>query len=389
MKVVHINSVYGYGSTGKIVMKLHHELLDRGHDSYVIYGRKGAFGHENNNKYSDNSYLVNNSIETIVHLILGVLFDKHGLYSKNSTNRIIKLIDDIKPDIIHLHNLHGFYINYEMLFKYIASKEIKVIWTLHDCWSFTGFCSHYEYNSCDKWKSGCHNCQYRNVYPYRILSRSEKNYELKLNLYKDIENLTIVTPSRWLADQVKESILRDKKIIVINNEANLNDFYLEDNARRSKELDGKTILLAVSNGWNIRKGFNEYLKLSKKLDENQIIVMIGLNDKQIKNLPKNIIGIKRTKSVDELRKWYSISDYFVNLTLEDTYPTVNLEAQSCGLPVITYRTGGSTEMMRENDFVVDKFDLDEICRIISKKSKHIVSKGNNNMIEEYMRLYND
>lgn len=387
MKIVHINSVYGYGSTGKIVMKLHHELLANGHDSYVIYGRKGAFGHENNNNYSDNSFLINNEIETIVHLLLGVLFDKHGLYSNNSTNKIIKMIDDIKPEIVHLHNLHGFYINYEKLFNYLISKKIKVIWTLHDCWAFTGFCSHYEYNNCDQWKYGCKNCKYRNVYPYRLLSRSHKNFELKKELYQKLDNLTIVTPSKWLANQINNSILKDKKIIVINNDVNLKDFYYDDKLNRPKKYEGKTLLLAVSNGWNDRKGFSDYIKLSKKLDENQIIIMIGLSDKQTKSLPDNIIGINRTKSVDELRMWYNISDYFVNLTLEDTYPTVNLEAQACGLPVITYKTGGSTEMMKENDYIVEKHDLDAVCNIIKNKGVRKVVNHDNLMFNNYLKLY--
>ena len=392
MRILQINSVYGYGSTGKIVNKIHHELLDNGYESFVIYGRKGAIGSDQYSIIDNNCFYINNNIEMYSHVLKGLIFDKHGLYSKKNTRHILEKIMEIKPDIIHLHNIHGFYINYELLFEYIIENKIKVVWTLHDCWSFTGFCSHYDYNNCDKWKKNCKKCNYRDVYPYRILSNSKQNYELKRDLYNRMDDIRIVTPSKWLANQVSQSILASKPICVINNDVDLSNFYYDYDSKLREEYDlvNKTVLLAVSSIWTNRKGFTEYLKLAATLCDNYRLVMIGLDKKQIKKLPYNIIGIERTNSVDELRKWYSSSDIFLNLTLEDTYPTVNLEARACGLPIITYNTGGSPETIGNNGYVVEKYDLQGIHELLNnEKFDKFSETKENRMCVNYIDLYRE
>ena len=392
MKILQINSVYGYGSTGKIVYKIHHELLDKNDESFVIYGRKGAIGDSRELVNDNNCYYIDNDFEIIDHVIRGTLLDRHGLYSDRNTNKIIEAIESIDPDVIHLHNIHGFYINYKLFFKYLADSKRKVVWTLHDCWAITGFCSHYEYNKCEQWKNECKKCKCKNVYPYRLLSNSHNNFNLKKELYAKLDNMVIVTPSNWLAKQVGMSMLKEHRVEVINNDVDLSNFYYDyDSSLVSKySLEGKTIILGVAGIWTNRKGLNEYIKLSELLDSKYQIVLIGLNKKQINKLPNKIIGIEKTSSIDELRKWYSISNVFLNLTLEDTYPTVNLEARTCGLPVITYNTGGSPETIGNYGYIVDKYDLQGICEILNKeKFEKIVETKDNKMCDNYLSLYQE
>lgn len=383
MKILQINSVYGFGSTGKIVENIHNKLVESNIESFVIYSRNNDYEDDRVFKYYSQFGFLN-------HVIQGVIFDKHGLLSKKNTNNIINKIEEIKPDIIHIHNIHGFFCNYPMLFKYMKDNNIPIVWTLHDCWSYTGYCAYYDYNKCDEWKKGCKNCKYRNTYPYRILSNSINNYKLKKNLYSGL-NVTLVTPSKWLSNEVSESLLCEKKCMVINNSVNLTDFHKTNNEtlKKVKCIENKQIYLAVANYWTNQKGFNEYLKLSKLLNDEEVLVMIGLNSKQIKKLPKNIIGVERV-SKEELCDWYSISNAFINLTLEDNYPTVNLEARSCKLPVFTYRTGGSTELVENENYICEKYDLDHMITIVRKYKDNTISdiRSTYSMEKKYIELYN-
>lgn len=385
MRVLQINNVYGFGSTGKIVGSIHEYLLNNNVESYVIYARKTP-----KNVTMQNVYRIYSPLGTAMHAALAVIFDTHGLHSKFTTKKIIKKIEEINPDIIHMHVIHGFYLNYPMLFDYLKRSNKKVIWTLHDCWQHTGYCSHYTYNKCYEWVDDkCKNCRYRNVYPYRILSNAKNNYRIKEECYSDLD-MTLVSCSKWLDNEISKSMLKDKKHLVINNSINLNNFYYEKtNILEEYGIKDKKIILAVSNVWTKQKGFDEYIKLASLLDNYWIIVMIGLTKKQINKLPSNIIGIQRV-DVDQLRKLYSNSTVFVNLTLEENYPTVNLEAKACGLPIITYDTGGSKEMLSENDFVVKTYDIDEIIKILNNSTfKKQVVKINSNMNKEYLELYKE
>lgn len=382
MKILQINSVYGYASTGKIIGVIHENLLQDGFESFVIYSRK-----EPKNVNMTNVTRVYSALGVATHAALAVFFDTHGLYSKHSTKKIIQRIEEINPDIIHLHVLHGFYLNYPMLFDYLKKTKAKVIWTLHDCWEYTGYCAYYDYNQCNEWKTGCKNCRFRNTYPYRILSHSKKNFEIKKEAYKNVD-MVLVSPSIWLDSEVQKSMMSNFEHCVINNDVKLNHFYYEEsNLREKYNLKNKKILLAAANVWTIQKGFEEIIKLSNLLNDEQVIVIVGVSDNQIKRLPKNIVGIPRVQ-VDQLRKWYSTADVFINCTLEENYPTVNLEAKACGLPVISYRTGGSPEMLDEHDIVVDKYDLNTMINSIDKVQRFIPqSNVQNTMYSNYLNLY--
>lgn len=390
MKLLQINSVYNQGSTGKIVSRIHQAAFEKGIDSYVIYSRKGAFGEANKDvEKDDHVFCVENVTETKIHVIKSILFDKHGLYSPKNTKNIIEIIDGINPDIVHLHNIHGYYLNYEMLFDYFKRKNTKVVWTLHDCWSFTGYCSHYDGNNCMKWQTGCRKCQYRNVYPYRVISNSENNFIRKKNAF-DLNNLMLVPVSEWLKEELKKSFFMKKNIRVIKNDVNLDCFYPKKvfHLREKYKLNNKKVILSVASPFSKRKGFNDFIKLSKLLDDNYRIVLVGLKKSQIKYLTNNMIGITRTNSVEELNDWYNTADLLVNLTYEDTYPSVNLEAKAVGLPILGYSTGGSTEIIKGYGKLVPRGDIKSVAKEIPKMNYiRNPEKVENHMLENYLSLY--
>ncbi|MFI3284170.1 MAG: glycosyltransferase [Erysipelotrichaceae bacterium] len=390
MKIIHINSVYGLGSTGRIVECIHTQLLEEGHESIVVVGRN----HPKFNVEVDHDTVIDlyKLKRVIKDAIPSLMFDTHGLHSKENTKVVIDKIKAENPDIIHLHNIHGFYLNYQMLFEYLNQTTIKIVWTLHDCWSFAGFCSNYQYNQCNKWIDGCHECEYRNVYPYRILSNSRNNYALKKALFTSNKNLTLVTPSRWLKEEVTQSFFKDIPCCVINNGVDFKDFYKDSSNFEFKETNGKKILLAVAGVWTKQKGYDEYIKLSKLITDDFVIVMIGVNIKQKKQLSHHgIIGVEKTKSLDEQRKWYSNSHFLINLTLEDNYPTVNLEAVSCGLRVLGYQSGGNEETILGYGECARKYDLNQIVTFIKadKCYEEIISPANKEkMYHSYADIYN-
>ena len=390
MKILQINSVYGYGSTGRIVESIHKTCIKKGIDSYVIFSRLGAINStEQEVEETDNIIRVYNDTEFKEHVLKAVLLDKHGLYSNKNTYVIIDKIKEINPDIIHLHNIHGFYLNYEILFDFLKKFNKKIIWTLHDCWAFTGYCSHYEYNECNEWKTGCLNCKYSNVYPYRLLSNSKDNYIRKSKVFNSVDDITIITPSFWLKQQIRNSFLKGKVCKVITNGLSSEKFkFTKTNILEKYGIFNKKIILAVSSIWTKQKGFDEYLKLAKLINEDWKIVMVGLSKKQIKKLPKNIIGIERTNSIEDLIEFYSAATVFVNLTLEETFSLVNIEAQSCSLPVITYNTGGSPETVLNKENIVDKYDLNKVIELLNNRSFNKKRYNiKNTMIQNYIELY--
>jgi glycosyltransferase involved in cell wall biosynthesis len=397
VKVLQINSVCGIGSTGRIVVQIHKLLKEKGYKSYVAYGRDYA-------RDCDSTVRIGNKFDNYMHVAITRLFDRHGFGSKKATANFIEKVEKIDPDIIHLHNIHGYYVNIELLFKYIKEANKPVVWTLHDCWAFTGHCAYFDYIGCDRWKTGCYECPQKKTYPSSILiDNSKRNFERKKELFTGIKNMVIVTPSRWLAGLVKESFLKEypvKRIPVkvINNGIDLEIFKpMESDFRKRYGLENKFIILGVANVWDRRKGYDYFIKLSETLKQDEIIVMVGLTEKQKKNLPKNIIGITRTNNVKELAEIYSAADVFVNPTLEDNFPTTNLEALACGTPVVTFDTGGSPECVDEScGVVVEKGNLKELIEAIERIRLNTFNKDycinrakdfDKSKYSEYLELY--
>lgn len=368
MKILQINSVCGIGSTGRIATDIHKILIEQGHESYIAYGRDLP-------KNCSNAIKIGTKIDNYTHVAKTRLLDKHGFGSKQATIEFIDKVKELAPDIIHLHNIHGYYINIEVLFNYLKEANKPVVWTLHDCWSFTGHCAYFDYAGCDKWKSGCYSCPEQKAYPSSlILDNSDSNYLIKKKNFTGVKNLTIVTPSQWLANLVKESFLSEYTVKVINNGIDLNTFRPNvGDFRKKHKLEGKFIILGVAGVWDRRKGLKYFKDLSSKLAKDEVVVLIGLSKKQIKVLPENIIGVSRTNDIEELVDIYTSSDVFVNLTLEDNFPTTNLEALACGTPVITFDTGGSPESVSSTvGYIAQKFNIEEIY----EKIKLIKLNGN-------------
>lgn len=374
MKILQINSVCGIGSTGRIATDLAKVLVENGHECLICYGRGQG-------KNFDNTYKIGSKFSFYMHALKTRIFDKNGLGSNRYTKKLVEKIKKYNPDLIHLHNIHGYYLNYKILFEFLKGYNKPIVWTLHDCWAFTGHCSHFDYVQCYKWKNCCYNCPQKNEYPKSLVfDRSKKNYINKKKSFTNIKNLTLISPSEWLKNLVKESFLSEYQCEVINNGIDLNVFKpTENNFRQKYNLIDKKIILGVANIWDKWKGFEDFIKLSKIVDDKTKIVLVGLNNKQLKSLPENIIGIQRTDSVYELAQIYSAADVFVNPTYQDNFPTTNLEALACGTPSITYNTGGSVESVFENcGWIVEKGKIEKIAEIL--KDYHKTEKSINNCI---------
>lgn len=363
MKILHINSVVNSGSTGRIMEEIARLLIEKGNDNYIVYGK------ENNTKSQSKLIRIAGDINLYTHGVYTFLTDKHGFGSKNVTKKLIKTLEDINPDVVALYNLHGYYINVEILFKYLRENNKPVVWTLFDCWAFTGHCAYYDDIKCDKWKTLCHHCPKTDKYPKSYVDNSEYNYKKKKEVFTSVDNLEIITHSQWLSNQVKDSFLNKFKIHVTPSALNL-DLFKPTNSNLIEKFDinGK-IVLGCASVWSLRKGYDDFIKLSKILSKDYQIVLIGLSKKQIENLPNNIIGIQRTESINELAAWYTLSSVFVNPTAQDNFPTTNIEALACGTPVITYRTGGSPEAIdHDTGRVVEKNDIEALKDSIEELS---------------------
>lgn len=360
MKVLLINSVCGIRSTGRICTEIAAELEAQGHEVKIAYGREQV--PEKVKKYA---VRIGTDWDVRAHGVLSRVFDAHGLGSKRATSAFLKWAEDYHPDLLWLHNIHGYYINYEMLFAWIKKHpEMKVRWTLHDCWAFTGHCAYFTMAKCDQWKDHCTACVQKKRYPASLLlDRCRRNYDRKKAAFTGVEHLTLITPSQWLADLVKQSFLKEYPVEVRYNKIDTSVFKpTPSDFRKQYGLEGKKIVLGVASVWDERKGLDDFIELAKLLDDSYTIVLVGLSEKQLRNLPNGIIGIRRTNSTKELAAIYTAADVFVNPTYEDNYPTTNLEAQACGTPVITYRTGGSLESVPAEN-VVECGDLGKLMLI--------------------------
>lgn len=367
MKLLVINSVLGFGSTGRICLDIAKRFEQNGYEVKVAYGRNFGKLSEDAERYG---VRIGNDMDVYVHGIYARITDRHGLASKGTTKAFLKWAQEYDPDVLWLHNVHGYYINYEMLFDWIKSRpQMEVKWTFHDCWPFTGHCAYFTYVNCDRWIKGCNACPQLSAYPKSLLDNSRSNYLRKKRAFTGVQNLTIITPSTWLSDLVRKSYLAEYNVEVVYNTIDKNVFSpCESTFKEDHGFAHKKLLLGVANTWEKRKGLDDFIELSRRLDKNQYqIVLVGLSKKQIKALREekiNIIGLPRTASAKELAQLYSASDVFINPTYEDNYPTVNLEAEACGTPVITYNTGGSAETIKCADSRVIEPGVDNILKLL-------------------------
>ncbi|MEH6748184.1 MAG: glycosyltransferase [Maribacter arcticus] len=397
-KILQINTTVGYASPGKIANDIGDLLIDTGNESYIAYGRTPE------SVSNSNVIRIGDNIDNYLHVISTRLLDNHCFSSKNATKKLIAQIEDIKPDLIQIHNLHGYYINIEVLFSYLKNVDIPVVWTFHDAWAITGHCTHFEHVGCHKWLTGCYKCPQTNTYPNSVLlDRSKKNYADKKRLFNYPKNLTIVTPSKWLANLIKQSFLKNHKISVIPNGVSQEIFKPRKNLELEKKLNlkNKFVVLGVSSVWDKGKGFFDFIELAKKLNDDCILIMVGVTKKQTELLPNNIIAIPRTTNAEELAELYTMADVYINLTYADTFPTTNLEALSCGTPIITYKTGGSVESVTEKTGLVIEqgnvsaaLDAIEAIKKLGKAhfEKHCVSMALDKFNKkkqylEYIKLY--
>ena len=341
--------------------------MANGWESYIAYsgGRDGI-------KPCKSKLLpVGGKISVVLHGLMTRFLDMHGLGSWLATKRFIKKLDRIKPDVIHIHNIHGYFLNYKLLFKYLSKADIPVVWTVHDCWLYTGHCFHYAGVGCDKWKVQCADCPQKKAFPASLLlDRSKRNFEDKKAAFTSLDDLTIVTVSKWMRNEMSHSFLKDCKYLVIHNGIDLDvfDVQADDKTIREKyNLGNKNIILGLASIWCKEKGWDDFIKMSQLLRDDEVIVMVGVSEEQQKMLPENIVAIRRTENVRQLAELYSAATAFVNPTWQDNYPTVNLEAIACGTPVVTYRTGGSVEAVTEDTgFIVEQGDIKGLLEAVRK-----------------------
>lgn len=392
--LLQINITANWGSTGKIAESIGLTAMKHGWKSYIAYGRWS-------NPSKSQLIKIGGRWDKYFHFAEQRILDNEGLCSRSATKKLIRQIKEIKPDVIQLHNIHDHYLNYRILFEYLNQTDIKVVWTFHDCWAFTGHCFHFVTKDCMRWQTGCYNCPMKNVLPKTVLDRSREHYELKKRLFVGNKNLTIVPCSDWMAGFVKLSFLKGKKISVIKNGIDLNVF------KSGTPQVGKKRILGVSGVWNKDKGLYDFHRLRDLLDQDEYeIVLVGLSKEQAKELPSGITGIKHTESVQELADLYASAIVFVNPTYADTFPTVNLEALACGTPVITYKTGGSPEAVTpETGWVVEQGDIETVALIVKSivkmsKSEVLVQRkacreraeqefDKEKCFNRYIQLYND
>jgi glycosyltransferase involved in cell wall biosynthesis len=373
------------GSTGRIVEEIGKYVISKNWDSYIAFGRSLTLSESKTIK-------IGNSFDNKLHGLKTRLFDEHGLGSKMATYELLKKIDSIKPDLIHLHNLHGYYLNYPLLFDYLSNQNAPVIWTLHDCWAFTGHCSYFSDINCQKWKTHCGKCPKTKNYPSSIfMDNSYRNFDIKKQVFNKLTNLTIVTVSEWLASMVRESFLNQYTVQVIHNGINLNDFYPMN---WSYEIDAKygfsnrKVLLALATAWGKNKGWDDYITLSELLPSDYVIVLVGVTKQQKSTLPSNMIGIERTESIQELASLYSQSYVILNLSYQETFGMTTIEGFACGTPAIVYNATASPELVTtETGIIVEPGDIKGVLfaveEINSKGKEHYINRCRQLAIDRY------
>lgn len=395
MKIIQIN-LGNFGSTGGIARGINAVARSMGMETRMSYPWDP--NNRNTEKYD---IQIGNEFGRKASRKLARVMSYNGCFSVFSTISFLSKLGRYNPDVIHLHNLHNSYINLPILFRYIKKHNINVVWTLHDCWAFTGQCPHFTLVKCGRWKTGCYNCSQYKSYPESLNDNSKRMWKLKRKWFTGVKNMTIVTPSRWLAGLVKESFLQEYPIRIINNGIDSKAFKpTESNFRKKNEIsDEKYVVLGVAFDWGYRKGLDVFLELEKRLDDKYNIVLVGTDENIDGQLPANIISVHRTQNQKELAEIYSAADVFVNPTREENYPTVNMEALACGTPVLTFQTGGSPESIDEtcgnvvacDDINLLQSEIRRICETRPYSKEDCLKKAKNfdqnKKFKEYIELY--
>jgi putative colanic acid biosynthesis glycosyltransferase len=400
MRILQINSVVNYGSTGKIVSQIGSVVKKQGWDSYIAFGRHLEVA-------TSREYRIGSNLELLSNVVGSRIFDNQGFGLRRGTKKLLNYIVEIDPDIIHMHNLHGYYINIAELMPFLDSLGIPIVMTLHDCWSFTGHCSYFDFAKCTKWQTHCERCPQKRRYPASyLMDRSARNYDDKRQLFDSLDNLTLVAVSKWLDDLLLESFLSRKRHVIIRNGIDISTFTPRGNRQdviRKYNISGNYIILGVANKWTGRKGIDDFLKIMKYLDKETMVVLVGEGLKRLSRRDSHLIVIEHTDSSEELASLYSAADLFVNPTYEDNLPTTIMEAMACGTPVLAYNTGGCPEMIdASTGMLVEKGNLEQLHDMIElfrkrgkesysyscrKKAEQYFNKDDRFM--DYIKLYKD
>lgn len=388
-KLFQINECLGL-STGKIAQQIGEVAIEHGWDSWIAYSGREPY-------VESKSHIIGigNFIDGCLHYAGYRLFDGEGLYSKYYTKTLVEKIKKVSPDIILLHNIHDHWLNYPLLFDYFSTLDIPIVWVQHDCWSFTGGCMYFDMIGCDNWKTGCKKCPDKRTI---IVNQSERNFKLMSDHLSKIKNLVYVPVSYWLKNLMLQSSQSARKMLTIHNGIDLNAFNFNPNRKNTRD---KFRILGVAGVWAERKGLGDFVKLRAKLPDEYEILLVGLSEKQRRQLPHGIIGIGRTQTTEELAAIYADSDVYVNPTYSDNFPTTNIESLACGTPVITYNTGGSPEAIdNKTGIIVNQGDVNTLALSIMKLREYPLSPTDcrkravdffdkNKCFSKYIQLFED
>lgn len=396
-KLIQINTVCN-GSTGNIMRQIQIEAQNQGYETISFHGRRKGYADLPCERFGS-------FVGFGAHVIWNIITDKQGQFSYFYTRKMLKRLRQERPDIIHLHNLHGYYLNYPLFFSYLREEfKGKIVWTFHDCWSVTGHCPYFVIAKCNKWKYGCSKCPNKGVYPISwFVDSSKANYVMKKKMFSGFSNMTIVCPSVWMQDIVKQSFLKDTLNVVVSNGIDFEVFYPRQSKRaleKYKIPTDKKVILGVANIWEERKGLGVFLNLAKELEENSIFVLVGLNTKQKKKMLPNMIGIERTENKDELAEIYTRADVFLNPSQEESFSLVTVEAMACGTPVVALDSSAVKELVNdENGIVLHEPDIKDYIRAITicEKKKACAEKiiesvqkySVENMTRNIMKIYQE
>lgn len=404
-KLLQINPVIRVNtSTGRIMQEIGELAMQNGWECHIAYSR----GRDGIRECRSDIIPVGNKWSTAWHGIETRLFDRHGLASSHATRQFVRKIEEIRPDVVHIHNIHGYFLNYQILFDYLSKAGIPVVWTVHDCWLYTGHCYYYSFAGCDRWQTGCHHCPQKKEFPTSLFyDRSRRNFEDKKAAFTSmpLDRMTIVPVSEWIRNEMRRSFLSAYPFRVIHNGINTDIFNVYDDrqVRKTFGLGNRHILLGVASIWSREKGLDDFIRMAGMLNGDEVVVLVGIKPEDRKRLPDNVVGIARTENIRQLAELYAAADVFVNPTWQDNYPTVNMEAIACGTPVVTYRTGGSVEVITPaTGMIVEQGNLNELLKSI----REIESKGKASYQEacrkyallnfkkedrymEYLRLYEE